>query len=147
MQLMPGTAELIARQRGETVDRVRLNEPALNFDYGQSYLQQLADFGGTGGLLPKVIAAYNAGPGSVLNWNARGRDRGDPLLFIESIPFVETRAYVAIVLRNYWMYQRQSGAKPESLKAIAQGMWPRFPGLPGRTAVRLDTLGQTASAD
>jgi hypothetical protein len=45
------------------------------------------------------------------------------------------------------MYQRQSGAKPESLKAIAQGMWPRFPGLPGRTAVRLDTLGQTASAD
>jgi soluble lytic murein transglycosylase-like protein len=147
MQLMPGTAELIARQRGETVDRVRLNEPALNFDYGQSYLQQLADFSGTGGLLPKVIAAYNAGPGSVLNWNARGRDRGDPLLFIESIPFVETRAYVAIVLRNYWMYQRQSGAKPESLKAIAQGIWPRFPGLPGRTAVRLDTLGQTASAD
>ena len=147
MQLMPGTADLIARQRGETVDRARLNEPALNFEYGQSYLQQLADYSGTGGLLPKVIAAYNAGPGSVVNWNARGRDRGDPLLFIESIPFVETRAYVAIVLRNYWMYQRQSGAKPESLKAIAQGMWPRFPGLPGRTAVRLDTLGQTASAD
>ena len=147
MQLMPGTAQLIARRRGESIDRVALNDPALNFEYGQSYLQELADFSGTGGLLPKVIAAYNAGPGSVANWNARGRNLNDPLLFIESIPFVETRAYVAIVLRNYWMYQRQTGAPSPSLKAMAQGMWPRFPGLTGRTAVRLDSLGQMASAD
>lgn len=147
MQLMPGTAQLIAKRRGESVDRVALNDPALNFEYGQSYLQELAGFSGTGGLLPKVIAAYNAGPGSVANWNARGRNLNDPLLFIESIPFVETRAYVAIVLRNYWMYQRQTGAPSASLKAMAQGMWPRFPGLAGQTAVRLDSLGQTASVD
>ena len=88
-----------------------------------------------------------SGPMSVANWNTRGRNLNDPLLFIESIPFAETRAYVAIVLRNYWMYQRQSGARPDSLKAMAQGMWPRFPGLPGQTAVRLDALGRTASAD
>lgn len=147
MQLLPGTAQLIARRRGQTVDLTALNDPARNFEYGQSYLQELADFSATGGLLPKVIAAYNAGPMSVANWNARGRNLNDPLLFIESIPFAETRAYVAIVLRNYWVYQRQSGAKPESLKAMAQGMWPRFPGLPGQTAVRLDALGRTASAD
>ena len=101
----------------------------------------------TGGLLPKVIAAYNAGPNSVANWNARGRNLADPLLFIESIPFVETRAYVAIVLRNYWMYQQHSGAKPVSMTAIAQGMWPRFPGLPGQPAVRLTAIGSTAAAD
>ena len=101
----------------------------------------------TGGLLPKVIAAYNAGPGSVMKWNDRRRDGGDPLLFIESIPFAETRGYVAVVLRNYWMYQRQAGVKSDSLRAIAQGMWPRFPGLPGRTAVRLDTIGGIASAE
>ncbi|PTQ10219.1 lytic transglycosylase [Sphingomonas oleivorans] len=147
MQLMPGTAQLVAKQRGESAPIGRLNDPALNFEYGQSYLQQLADFSGTGGLLPKVIAAYNAGPGSVANWNARGRNLADPLLFIESIPFVETRAYVAIVLRNYWMYQQQSGVKSDSLKAMAQGMWPRFPGLPGKTALRLDSLGRTAAAD
>lgn len=147
MQLMPGTAQLIARHRGETIDTSMLNEPSRNFAYGQAYLQQLADHWGTGGLLPKVIAAYNAGPGSIANWNARGRNLSDPLLFIESIPFVETRAYVAIVLRNYWMYQRQAGSKCDSVKAMAQGMWPRFPGLPGKTAVRLDSLGQTASAD
>jgi soluble lytic murein transglycosylase-like protein len=147
MQLMPGTAQLIAKKRGEPIDQSALAEPSLNFEYGQSYLQQLADFSCTAGLLPKVIAAYNAGPASIANWNARGRNLSDPLLFIESIPFVETRAYVAIVLRNYWMYQRQSGAKAESLRAMAQGMWPRFPGLPGKTAVRLDSLGQTASAE
>jgi soluble lytic murein transglycosylase len=147
MQLMPGTAQLVARRRGESIDRVRLVEPAVNIEYGQSYLEQLRDMPGTGGLLPKVIAAYNAGPGSVEAWNARGRDRGDPLLFIESIPFVETRAYVAIVLRNYWMYQRQAGQTAVSLKAIAQGMWPRFPGLAGQTAVRLDSVAGIASAD
>jgi hypothetical protein len=45
------------------------------------------------------------------------------------------------------MYQKQAGAKPGSLTAIAQGLWPKFPGLPGREAVRLSALGGVASAD
>lgn len=147
MQLMPGTAQMVARHLGRTVDSSSLFQPATNIELGQAYLRDLAGSSGTGGLLPKVIAAYNAGPNSVANWNARGRNLADPLLFIESIPFVETRAYVAIVLRNYWMYQRHSGAKPASLIAISQGLWPRFPGLPGRDAVRLTSLGATAAAD
>lgn len=147
MQLMPGTAQMVARHLGRTVDPSALFQPATSIDIGQAYLRELADNSGTGGLLPKVIAAYNAGPGSVANWNARGRNLDDPLLFIESIPFVETRAYVAIVLRNYWMYQRHSGAKAPSLMAISQGLWPRFPGMPGREAVRLTSLGTTAAAD
>lgn len=146
MQIMPGTAQLIAKRKGEFVDRSQLNRPAVAFEYGQSYLEMLRDMPGTQGLLPKIIAAYNAGPGSVLAWNYKVRDGGDPLLFIESIPFVETRAYVAIVLRNYWMYGRQKGSTPASLKAIAQGMWPRFPGLPGKTAVRFDTDSSPTSA-
>lgn len=148
MQLMPGTAQMVARHLGRSVDTGALFQPTTNFELGQAYLRELADnAGATGGLLPKVIAAYNAGPNSVANWNARGRNLADPLLFIESIPFVETRAYVAIVLRNYWMYQQHSGAKPVSLTAIAQGMWPRFPGLPGQQAVRLTSIGSTAAAD
>jgi soluble lytic murein transglycosylase len=148
MQLMPATAQMIARHQGRTIDQASLAQPATSIELGQAYLRELADnIGSTGGLLPKVIAAYNAGPSSVANWNARGRNLADPLLFIESIPFVETRAYVAIVLRNYWMYQRQGGAKPASLMAIAQGLWPRFPGLPGGDAVRLTSLGATAAAD
>ena len=147
MQLMPATAQMVARHQGRTVDPASLAQPATSIELGQAYLRELAENGGTGGLLPKVIAAYNAGPSSVANWNARGRNLADPLLFIESIPFTETRAYVAIVLRNYWMYQRQGGAKPVSLMAIGQGLWPRFPGLPGRDAVRLTSLGATAAAD
>jgi len=147
MQLMPATAQMVARHQGRTIDQASLAQPVTSIELGQAYLRELADSGGTGGLLPKVIAAYNAGPTSVANWNARGRNLADPLLFIESIPFVETRAYVAIVLRNYWMYQRQAGAKPISLMAVAQGLWPRFPGLPGRDAVRLTSLGTTAAAD
>lgn len=144
MQIMPGTAQLIARRKGEVIDRSQLNRPAIAFEYGQSYLEMLRDMAGTQGLLPKIIAAYNAGPASVAAWNGRLRDGGDPLLFVESIPFAETRAYVAIVLRNYWMYGRQQGSAPASLKAMAQGLWPRFPGLPGKTAIRLD--GDSATA-
>ncbi|MDB5687812.1 MAG: lytic transglycosylase, partial [Rhizorhabdus sp.] len=147
MQLMPGTAQMVARHQGRVIDLSTLGQPATSMDLGQQYLRELAGNSGTAGLLPKVIAAYNAGPSSVANWNARGRNLADPLLFIESIPFTETRSYVAIVLRNYWMYQRQAGAKPASLTAIAQGLWPRFPGLPGRDSVRLSALGTTASAD
>ncbi|KKC27066.1 lytic transglycosylase domain-containing protein [Sphingomonas sp. SRS2] len=147
MQLMPGTAQMIARHQGRTLDPSSLSQPATSIDLGQAYLRELGGMNATGGLLPKVIAAYNAGPTSVANWNARGRNLADPLLFIESIPFVETRAYVAIVLRNYWMYQRQAGAKPASLMAISQGLWPRFPGLPGRDAIRMTSLGAPAAAD
>lgn len=147
MQIMPGTAQLIARRKGEVIDRSQLNRPAVAFEYGQSYLEMLRDMAGTQGLLPKIIAAYNAGPTSVAAWNYKLRDGGDPLLFVESIPFAETRAYVAIVLRNYWMYGNQRGKAPASLKAMAQGMWPRFPGMPGKTAIRLDGDSATAGVN
>ena len=122
MQLMPATAQLIARHKGDTVRP--LDDPSVSFEYGQSYLEELAAAGGTGGLLPKVIAAYNAGPNNVARWTA---GMNDPLLFIESIPFPQTRAYVAIVLRNYWIYQREAGTPTTSMTALAQGRWPVFP--------------------
>jgi len=132
MQLMPATAQLIARHKGDVVRP--LDDPSVSFEYGQSYLEELAATGGTNGLLPKVIAAYNAGPNNVARWTA---GMNDPLLFIESIPFVQTRAYVAIVLRNYWIYQRKSGTPTTSMAALAAGRWPTFP---ARTSL------QTASA-
>jgi soluble lytic murein transglycosylase len=118
-------------------------------DIGQRHLERLRDMAGvTGGLLPKVIAAYNAGPRPVGDWNAIVHDNGDPLLYIESIPYWETRGYVTTVLRNYWMYEAQGGKKASvSRNALAQGMWPRFPGLPGATAVRMNaTPNARASA-
>ena len=140
MQLMPGTARLVARHKGEPVSP-RLDDPGMNFEYGQSYLEELAGDAGTGGLLPKVIAAYNAGPNNVALWNLRRGVQADPLLFIESIPFAETRAYVSIVLRNYWIYQRESGARLDSMIALAQGKWPRFT----RAGLRVALRGGSAS--
>ena len=143
MQVRPGAATDIARKQGRIFDRSALTRPSTNMEVGQSYLEQLRDQPCTGGLLPKVIAAYNAGPVPVEAWNAQSRDGGDPLLYIESIPFWETRGYVTTVLRNYWMYEGQAGktASP-SRAALAQGMWPRFPGMPGASAVRLTSSGQ-----
>lgn len=147
MQLMPGTAAALARRRGESYGGSELNRPEINIAYGMNYMEEMRDYSGTQGLLPKVIASYNAGPGAVANWEGRLRDRGDPLLYIESIPYWETRGYVPIVLRNYWMYQRNAGETTTSLSAIAQGMWPRYPGMTGPVAVRMSGHGGTRIAD
>jgi soluble lytic murein transglycosylase-like protein len=144
MQVRPGTAGDVARWRGETFDPQQLNQPAANLEYGQSYIEYLRDLQATGGLLPKVIAAYNAGPKPIGEWNFRQMDGGDPLLYIESIPYWETRGYVPIVLRNYWVYEQAKGKPSSSRTALVQGMWPRFPGLPGATAVRMQAPAQAA---
>jgi len=141
MQLMPGTAAQVARGLGEESSAARLKDPSFNIEMGQTYLEELRDGGWTLGLLPKVVAAYNAGPGSVQKWRASLRYNGDPLLYIESIPFRETRYYVEVVLRNYWMYQLREGKEPPSMAALATNLWPRFPGMPGPTAVKLDRAG------
>jgi len=139
MQLMPAAAKRAqARMADGTVVDVALRDltdPEFNIDCGQAYLEELRDMSYTAGLLPKVIAAYNAGPGSVQKWNATVRDNGDPLLFIESIPFRETRHYVEVVLKNYWMYQLRDGKVPPSIDALAAGKWPRFPGMAGPAGV------------
>nr|WP_299853183.1 lytic transglycosylase domain-containing protein [Sphingomonas bacterium] len=146
MQVRPVAAADIARKQGRPFDRSSLSRPGTNFEVGQSYLEQLRDQPFTGGLLPKVIAAYNAGPTPVSLWNTQVRDGGDPLLYIESIPYWETRGYVTTVLRNYWMYEAQTGrtASPSRV-ALSQGLWPRFPGLPGATSVRLSANNPAAA--
>ncbi|CAN5376989.1 lytic transglycosylase domain-containing protein [soil metagenome] len=142
MQIMPAAATDYSRSVGIPVGRSDLTRPSTNMAIGQSHLERLRDMSITGGLLPKVIAAYNAGAMPVQTWNTIVHDGGDPLLYIESIPYWETRGYVATVLRNYWMYEGQAGKPSSSRSALAQGLWPRFPGLPGASAVRL--TGTTA---
>lgn len=140
MQLLPSTAKRVSARMADGTEVMvvarDLGDPAFNIDCGQAYLEELRDTSYTAGLLPKVIAAYNAGPGSIQKWNTTLRDNGDPLLFIESIPFVETRHYVEVVMRNYWMYQLRAGQQPTSIDALASGLWPKFPGMPGATAVK-----------
>lgn len=142
MQVRPGTARDMARVDPAMSGRERqLDLPDVNLAFGQQYLQQLRDSEATQGLLPKVMAAYNAGPLPISRWNTEIRGGSDPLLWMESIPYWETRGYVAIVMRNYWMYERQAGGASESRLGLVQGMWPKFPGLSGAENVRIASRG------
>ena len=142
MQLRPGTARDMAKVEPAMAGRDRqLDLPDVNLAFGQQYLQHLRDSEATQGLLPKVMAAYNAGPLPISRWNTEIRGGNDPLLWMESIPYWETRGYVAIVMRNYWMYERQAGGASESRVGLVQGMWPKFPGLSGAESVRIASLG------
>ena len=131
MQVLPSTGNLMGLASSD-----QLFVPSTNMEYGQRYLESLRDMSATGGLLPKVMAAYNAGPMPVERWNSEVKDNGDPLLFIESLPYYETRAYVNIVMRNYWMYQIQAKGSADSLTGMAQSLWPTFPGARGGRLVR-----------
>lgn len=144
MQVKTGAATDVGRRKGITYAASDLTKPSVNMEIGQSYLEQLRDGSFTGGLLPKVIAAYNAGPTPVTLWNSMSRDGGDPLLYIESIPYWETRGYVMTVLRNYWMYENKEGRKSASREALTQGLWPKFPGMPGAPSVKIG--GRTLSS-
>src|SRR5947208_13017460 len=117
MQVRPGTAQDIARARGLSYSRASLTDPKFNLEFGQSFIESMRSNPGTAGQLPRVIASYNAGPLPVARWAAIN-DKGDPLLWIESIPYWETRYYVPAVMRNMWVYQGLKNEGTPSLKDL-----------------------------
>ncbi len=127
MQITPITVRQHASMLSMSAAYVDLNDPEVNLAFGQRNLEMLRDSPATGGALPKIMAAYNAGLTPIARWNTEINDQNDPLLWMESIPYWETRGYVAIVMRNYWMYERAAGAASPSRRALAQGRWPEFP--------------------
>jgi soluble lytic murein transglycosylase-like protein len=127
MQITPITVREHAPRLGLSASQVDIFDPATNLAFGQRNLEMLRDSPATQGRLPQIMAAYNAGLSPVTRWNYEVRDQGDPLLYMESIPYWETRSYVAIVMRNYWMYERQARAASASRYALAQNAWPMFP--------------------
>ena len=93
MQILPETAEYIARLSGGTeFEHGDLANPQINIAYGSYYLRYLLrKYGGNEAL---ALAAYNAGEGKVDQWLGEGRAPDDPA----EIPFPETRNYVEQVL-------------------------------------------------
>ncbi|TAD72864.1 MAG: lytic transglycosylase domain-containing protein [Sphingomonadales bacterium] len=138
MQIMPGTARDHSGRLSLGASYEDLNDPQVNLAYGQRHLEMLRDSPATGGALPKIMAAYNAGLTPVGRWNSEINDQNDPLLWMESIPYWETRGYVAIVMRNYWMYERAAGVASPSRRALAQGRWPDFPRAATTRSARLE---------
>lgn len=124
MQLMPATAAFTARLSGRPLPaRGDLHDPGINLALSQTYLKYLS--GKLDGNLMLVVAAYNGGIGNVQRWLNRGVTPGhDPVLWLESIPFDETRDYVEKVFANYWLYQQRMNKTAWSLNALADGYWP-----------------------
>ena len=96
MQLLPGTGALVAKRNGLAWGGGdTLYDPAINVALGTRYLAHLAErFNGSPWL---ASAAYNAGPNRVDQWLA-ARGTLTPDLFVATIPFRETREYVARVM-------------------------------------------------
>ncbi len=102
LQLMPATAAELA---GGPVPETVLEDPAGNASLGARYLAQMLRQWDGDPLL--AVASYNAGPGAVAGW-VGPRLRSDPELWVEAIPYPETRLYVKKVLGNVWSYQQGS---------------------------------------
>ena len=100
MQLMPATAAELA---GGPVSTAELERPERNAALGGLYLKGLLQQW-QGDPLP-AVASYNAGPGAVGGW-VNPRLRSAPELWVEAIPFPETRLYVKKVLGNAWSYRK-----------------------------------------
>jgi soluble lytic murein transglycosylase len=115
MQLLPGTASLVARRSGLPYDgAASLYDPAINIPLGTQYLANLAvRFNGSPWL---ASAAYNAGPGNARRWvDARGNL--DPEAFILAIPFNETRDYVTRVMSFATLYGWRLHGQPISVSS------------------------------
>jgi soluble lytic murein transglycosylase len=114
MQLMPSTADYIARKSGGTrFTQGDLATPQINISYGAWYLRYLLDKYHGNEVL--ALAAYNAGEGKVDEWWRDASDRGEAFSVAEHIPFPETRSYVTRVLearRDYrHEYARELGVR------------------------------------
>ena len=107
MQLMPATAAELA---GKLLSPAELEDPARNVELGSRYLSGLLRQWQGEPML--AVASYNAGPGAVQGWRADQLQRA-PELWVEAIPYPETRLYVKKVLGNAWSYQQQQQQGPE----------------------------------
>ena len=102
MQLMPPTAERLARQMNTPYSRAKLIDPSYNIALGTEYLRRLfEEFNGDSIL---VLAAYNAGESAAQSWDAEFG--GDADVFVEHIPYRETRLFVKYVLQHIAAYRR-----------------------------------------
>jgi soluble lytic murein transglycosylase len=102
MQVMPGTARQLARQHSfKYTGHQQLMQAEDNIRFGTTYLRDLLDRFGNNEVL--VSGAYNAGPHVVERWMS-GRQTDDPAIWVETIPYFETRDYIPRVLAFSTIY-------------------------------------------
>ncbi|MFN7904486.1 MAG: transglycosylase SLT domain-containing protein, partial [Pseudobdellovibrionaceae bacterium] len=109
MQILPSVARQYQKKAQVSFeDPEELYIPEINVPIGCAFLSDLMKRWNQRFIL--AVASYNASPRAVNNWLLT-RTKSDPLMFIEEIPYEETRGYVKLVMRNQIMYRRITDQK------------------------------------
>jgi soluble lytic murein transglycosylase len=112
-QVIPETAAGIAEALGEKdFHNSDLLRPRVSLRFGGYYLGTQLEL--LDGDVPAALAAYNGGPGNAIRWK-EATANSDPDVFLESIDFSETKAYVELVLENYAVYLYAYGLTSQPL--------------------------------
>lgn len=118
MQVMLRTGRDVSRKLGQKpkLQKSALHDAETSLKLGTTYLRQLLNR--FGGRVERALAAYNAGPHRVATWTAARPDMSAEE-FVDSIPFVETRGYVMIILAAREHYRRLYSFAPRPQTASA----------------------------
>jgi soluble lytic murein transglycosylase len=139
MQIMPATARWIAQRLGiKRFKSSEMQDPAKNIQFGAYYLKHVQSSLDDSPVL--ATAAYNAGPGRAQRW--RDSQPMEAAIYIESIPFSETRDYVKKVMSNAMYYAARFGQPSLLLKdrlgTLPPSKTPVNPGSKPDDSVELD---------
>lgn len=124
LQMLPETARRTARRAQHPVPRpADLLDPAINVRLGAAHLKELIDQ--FGGQVPLALAGYNAGPGAALRWLPERPIDTD--VWIENIPFNETRNYVQRILWHTVVFSWLGSGQPQATQAwlteVSRSSW------------------------
>jgi soluble lytic murein transglycosylase len=124
MQMLPGTAVQVARRwHLPPPNREELFDPAVALPLGAVYLRELLDRYHE--QLTLTFAAYNAGPAAVSRWIPQRSMDAD--IWVENIPFNETRGYVQHIFEHIVAFAAVRGAEPPHLTVLMQPIEPPEP--------------------
>jgi soluble lytic murein transglycosylase len=138
MQVMPGTARQLSRQHGIPYrSRSDLLQADRNIGFGSAYLRDLLDEYRDNPVL--VSAAYNAGPNAVDRW-LRERPLDEAALWVETLPYYETRDYIPRVLAFTTLYDWR-------LQNPVRRVSSRMPGIDSGTILTEETTQVVCRAD
>ena len=115
MQMLPATALTVARRwHMHPPGRDALFDPDVAVPLGAAYVRELLDR--YADQLALALAAYNAGPAAVARWQPPQSIDAD--IWIENIPYAETRAYVQHILEHIVAFAAVSDARPPRLSVL-----------------------------
>lgn len=125
MQIMPSTARRVARHNNVAMSDIDMSKPEHNMFLGQQYIVDLLAHPNINNNIIKMLAAYNAGMGTVVKFE-KTFSTYDPLLYIESFPAYETRSYIKRVMSNLWLYRARLNQPLTAMEELANGTWPLY---------------------